>query len=301
MIFAPRSPAPPHRPKANGSAASSIQTRKLTTVQRTAMKTILGCYRTTPTVAMEIESGLPPPWIRLQTKVLSSLTRMQSLAPHHPIHQFISNGLRTRTAAIKHRSCIENALQQFPVTTTGRLNGIAPFTQPPWCNKTDEGQLYQEMEQKNHKALTEKYARIKEIKDASTEQWTHMWKSDKRPLGLHLKQIITRNGNQHGPALYNRILNRNTCAKTIQLRTGHCGLNKYLHRFGIIDSASCECGSGQETVEHFLLECPLYRVQRSVLRNKVGGGRMRVDELLGDWKTIVEHTMEFIKNTGRLD
>jgi len=101
--------------------------------------------------------------------------------------------------------------------------------------------------------------------------------------------------------LYNRIPNRNTCAKTIQMRTGHCGLNKYLHRFGIADSPNCECGCGQETVEHFLLECPLFIEQRNALRNKVGNGRMRTDALLGDWQIIVEHTGLFIKNTGRFD
>ena len=117
----------------------------------------------------------------------------------------------------------------------------------------------------------------------------------------HLRRIITKDGNQYGPALYNKIPSRNLCAKTIQLRTGHCGLNKYLCRVGIIDSPDCECGGGQETVEHFLLECPRYREQRRMLRNKVGGGGMRVDVLLGNWKTIVEHTADFITNTGRLD
>src|SRR5271167_896785 len=57
----------------------------------------------------------------------------------------------------------------------------------------------------------------------------------------------------------------------------------------------------QETVEHFLLECPLYKEQRSTMRSKVGDGKMRLDVLLGDWQTITEHTAEFIKSTGRLD
>src|SRR5438477_13201348 len=78
---------------ADGSAAHSAQTRQLSTIQRIAMKTVLGCYRTTPTAAMELKSGLPPPWICLQTKVLCSFTRMQSLAQSHPIHDSLTNGL----------------------------------------------------------------------------------------------------------------------------------------------------------------------------------------------------------------
>jgi hypothetical protein len=277
-----------------------MQARKLTTVQRIAMKTTLGCYRTTPTVAMELESGLPPPWIRLQIRVLSSFTRMQSLALNHPIHELINNALRTRTSNVTHRSIIENVLQQFP-TTAAKINAILPFTQPPW-SPVDNTQTHKGMDQTKHNlALKEKQTRLKEIKKAANEQWNHQWTSDKRPPAMHLRRIIMKDGNQYGPTLYNKIPSRNLCAKTIQLRTGHCGLNKYLCRFGIIDSPVCECGSGQETVEHFLLECPLYREQRRVLRNKVGSGRMRVDVLLGDWKTIVEHTADFIKNSGRLD
>jgi len=54
-------------------------------------------------------------------------------------------------------------------------------------------------------------------------------------------------------------------------------------------------------VEHFLLEHPLYKEQRIVLINKAGTGNMRVDALLGSWKTIAECTDEFIYNMSRLD
>ena len=50
-----------HRPMHDGSTEASAHIRKLVTVQRLAMKTTLGCYKTTPTAAMEIESDLQPP------------------------------------------------------------------------------------------------------------------------------------------------------------------------------------------------------------------------------------------------
>jgi ribonuclease HI len=120
-----------HRPKQDGSTASTAQVQKLTTVQRLAMKAITGCYRTTPTAALEIEAELQPPWIRLQTKVLLTVTRMRSLSISHPMHERISNALRTRTANVKHRSILENALQQFPILTKN-IETIEPFIRPPW-------------------------------------------------------------------------------------------------------------------------------------------------------------------------
>ena len=95
------------------------------------MKAILGCYRTTPTAAMEIETGLQSAWIRLQIKVLLPTTRMQSLSTRHPIHEWLANALRTRTACIPHRSNLENILQQFPYMCT-KIEIIETHIRSPW-------------------------------------------------------------------------------------------------------------------------------------------------------------------------
>jgi len=76
-----------HRPKRDGSTASTTQVKKLTTIQRLAMKAITGCYKTTPTAAMEIEAELHPTWIRLQTKVVLAIRCMRSLSASHPIQE----------------------------------------------------------------------------------------------------------------------------------------------------------------------------------------------------------------------
>jgi ribonuclease HI len=120
-----------HRPKDDRSTAGTVQNRRLVTIQRPAMKAILGCYKTPPTAAMEMETGLQPPWIRLQTKVLLSTTRMQSLSSKHPIQEWLTNALRTRTACISHRSNLENILQQFPHMCEG-IERIEPYIRPPW-------------------------------------------------------------------------------------------------------------------------------------------------------------------------
>ena len=103
-----------------------------------------------------------------------------------------------------------------------------------------------------------------------------------------------------GPTLYNEIENRKDAAKIAQLRTGHCGLNSYLHRFSKKNSSYCQCGYGKETVEHFLLECRNYREQRKKLRREAGAGKMRTARLLGDQK-LIKYTLEYIQATGRLE
>jgi len=45
-----------------------------------------------------------------------------------------------------------------------------------------------------------------------------------------------RKGIKTGPSLYNEISDRHTATTIAQLRTGHCGLNLYLHRFGLAKS-----------------------------------------------------------------
>ena len=88
-------------------------------------------------------------------------------------------------------------------------------------------------------------------------------------------------------------------AKLVQLRTGHCGLNRYLHRLGLKNTSYYECGYRKETMEHFFLQCQKYRKQRRRLRKEVGGWNMRMDKLLGDPK-LIRHAMDYVNETDRL-
>ncbi len=437
-----------HRPKQDSTAATTPQARNLTTIQRLAMKAITGCYRTTPTAAMEIESDLQPAWIRLQTKVLLSVTRMQSLSLLHPIHEWISKALRTRTSVLRHRSNLEHIFQHFPLLT-GKIETIEPFIRPPWwtpriqiqigTNKenakqqhdcatmrtpdtvsiyTDgsgiEGkigaaahnedltggkssqylgnenqfnvyaaelaamnlalglagnttehtiwQIYsdsqaairaihkprrqsgqaiikefldtseQAMEEnpqlqikvmwipghakiegneradeeakkaaKNpstglpfkHKPLRSARGRL--IKAEANQQWRSTWNNNTRTAHA-LRRFMKTKGFQIGGKYYNRISNRKAAATLVRLRTGHCGLKQYLYRFKQADSPYCDCGDGKETVEHYLLECNLYTVERNTMRKGVGTGRMKVPMLLGQPK-LAKHVLEFIAST----
>ena len=102
-----------------------------------------------------------------------------------------------------------------------------------------------------------------------------------------------------GEQLYNP-LTRKQGATLIQLRTEHCRLNKYLHKFSIVDDRHCACGHGIESVKHFLLSCGTYAKERKELREKIGWRNMRLHTLLGNPK-VVRHTLEYVEKTGRFE
>ncbi|KAM0718341.1 hypothetical protein Q7P37_006673 [Cladosporium fusiforme] len=107
----------------------------------------------------------------------------------------------------------------------------------------------------------------------------------------------------------------------IQARTGHCRLNQYLSRGGLVDSALCECGQADETVKHLILSCPRWEEGRKELGTAVGSCVGDVALLLGGWGTrkddngrlldgpkekwksgiaVVKATIRFLEQTGRL-
>ena len=104
-----------------------------------------------------------------------------------------------------------------------------------------------------------------------------------------------------GLKLYN-LLQRQAATTLAHLRTGHCRLNHYLHRFNLQESPYCECGYGKETVEHYLKECRRYKEQRKEMykeiRGSLGKWRIKLKRLLGDPR-VVKHTLKFVKETAR--
>jgi ribonuclease HI len=136
------------------------------------------------------------------------------------------------------------------------------------------------------------------IKTAINEEWRNEWNQGKK--GRHLRGITEQPESEAGLTLYNSLATRKSVALLARLRTGHCSLNDYLHRFGIQDDPQCECGEGSETVVHYLLQCGKYERQRHNLLKEVGTEEMSVAKLLGQSKNI-KHTLHFVKTTRRFD
>ena len=118
-----------HRPE-DKTAPTTQQLSKFSTVQRQAMKAITGCFRTTPTAALENETNLLPPTLRLRRKVLNTITRMQTLPPRHPLHKWISQA-RKNGGHLPHPSNLENIVRHFPEYMQ-EVETIYPHIRPPW-------------------------------------------------------------------------------------------------------------------------------------------------------------------------
>jgi hypothetical protein len=48
--------------------------------------------------------------------------------------------------------------------------------------------------------------------------------------------------------------------------TGHGKTRAYLHRFKILEHATCPCGNGKQTAEHTLDRCPVLNAQRELFK-----------------------------------
>ena len=55
-----------------------------------------------------------------------------------------------------------------------------------------------------------------------------------------------------------------------RLRLGHNSLNRHLHRIGVRDTQSCECGFAVEGEAHYLLQCPRFQNARTQLLANIG-------------------------------
>jgi hypothetical protein len=55
----------------------------------------------------------------------------------------------------------------------------------------------------------------------------------------------------------------------VQARSGKIGLKSYLYKIKRADSPNCECDRAEQTVNHIIEECPLFRTTRKELLGRV--------------------------------
>jgi hypothetical protein len=100
---------------------------------------------------------------------------------------------------------------------------------------------------------------------------------------------------------YLRIINEQPRALTsliFQLRTGHIPLNKYLYRIQKAESPTCPaCEAPEESVHHYIKECPKYRYERRKLEAKADGEDTMAFAL--STKEGIKAIGEYIRGTGR--
>lgn len=109
----------------------------------------------------------------------------------------------------------------------------------------------------------------------------------------------------------------------VQLRTNYIGLNSYKWRVKLQESARCECGAEQETVQHFLFQCQQWAEQMIPLQQALGDRGTDLAFALGGWSgrtdrttgryidgrkenskpntAVLKAVIKFVKATGRLE
>ncbi|KAG2110706.1 hypothetical protein DEU56DRAFT_749788 [Suillus clintonianus] len=87
----------------------------------------------------------------------------------------------------------------------------------------------------------------------------------------------------------------------MQLRTGHAPLNKHLHRIRGAETPTCPaCEESEETVHHYLMECPAYRAQRDVLQRSMPNRAYHIRRLLSNGE-FLPNLFKYIAATKRLE
>src|SRR5205814_9785916 len=84
---------------------------------------------TTPNAALKIESALPPTHLRLQSKILRTITRMMTLPPDHPVMACIQRAIKSKSTT--NLSNLEYIVKNFPEYVKP-VETILPFIRPPW-------------------------------------------------------------------------------------------------------------------------------------------------------------------------
>jgi ribonuclease HI len=124
-----------HRPGDTRNSPATSQVKSLTTVQRLAMKTITGCFRTTSTAALQHETDLLPIELELRKQITKYLTRVQTLPSKHPTKSLLLSAARQRKEPNgTFISNLEHLVKQYPEYTanTIMMEEIEPFINPPW-------------------------------------------------------------------------------------------------------------------------------------------------------------------------
>jgi len=101
---------------------------------------------------------------------------------------------------------------------------------------------------------------MSELSEISVETWQREW-------DLTTKGEITK---EYFPVVADRLsMNINITPYLTTIVTGHGNIRSYLHRFTIMDTPTCACGSSDQTIDHMLYECSLINQERDSLISTV--------------------------------
>ena len=140
----------------------------------------------------------------------------------------------------------------------------------------------------------------REIKDVYFDIDKHImntWQEEynKSKTGTHYKTIEPNVTNK---IKYSAKLRRKDVTIT-RLRLGHCSLNHYLYRIKKHATGLCSHCNVQETIEHFLMNCPHYNIKKQIgTLSNTPNSTLTIQTMLSD--TIISNRLyEVLITTGR--
>jgi hypothetical protein len=129
---------------------------------------------------------------------------------------------------------------------------------------------------------------MSELSEISVEKWQWEW-------DLTTKGAITK---EYFPVVADRLsMNINITPNLTTIITGHGKIRSYLHRFQIMDTPTCACGSSDQTIDHMLYECALINQERDSLISTV----VKTDVWHIDKKHLIrKHYQPFVKYVNKI-
>src|SRR5437667_10668497 len=176
-----------HRQEDTRNSPATAQVSSLTSVQRLAMKTITGCFKTTSTAALQHETELLPIELELRKQITKYLTRVQTLPTKHSTKVWLLKAVRywTITNSKTFLSNLEHLVKQYPDYVTETMEEIHPYIKPPWWSLTN---------------TTTHIANIP--KDKAKEEHENFLKDNNTPNTLHIYTDGSGIENHIGAAAY---------------------------------------------------------------------------------------------------
>lgn len=136
--------------------------------------------------------------------------------------------------------------------------------------------------------------------DSLKNSWTENWRQSPRGRKMRRTDKSTPSA-RFINAISSSKINRETASRIAQLKLKHIPLNTYLKRIGRAASTRCPaCGAEEETIDHFLLDCPNYAHERWALNKQAVkiGKQLTMDTIIGE-QEMLEALARYIEATHR--
>jgi hypothetical protein len=268
--------------------------KELSPLQNSCLRAISGVFRATPIRNLEVEVGVPPLGIHLDSLQARFRFRLEGSEVQGVIREAVERvwaifgGLRgegSRARRCRRRnqgtSSNENISDGMGEEAEGkrerqvgleeedkRRNAtLGPLQQQPSINHPNRlPWAHDWLPPNNSRCFTTLQTRAKRrVQQAWLQQWQASAPHPANPDSIEAPpgtDIVTLH--QH--------LRKPESSLAVQLRTGKNGLNAFLYQAHVptVSSPLCSCGRGQQTAKHILIHCPAFSAAQHQLRGSQG-------------------------------